>query len=88
MLYGLCFNNFTWDNIGRDEVGEYIVDTCYTADQGYETAVWKTKKDNMIIVERYADREDAEKGHEKWKSFCSINPTRAWSVQFDDYIDF
>ena len=37
-------------------VGRYTIDTCYTVDCGWETAVWKDNYD-MIVVGRYATEE-------------------------------
>lgn len=73
--------------VGRDTVGEFTIDTCYTVDQGWETAVWKGDHD-MIIVGRYATKEDAQEGHDDWCAACLANPTGAWSVQMDCYEEF
>ncbi len=72
------------DAVGHDEVGDYTIDTCYTVDQGWETAVWKGEHD-MIIVGRYASKEDAKRGHDDWCAVCAHNPVKAWSVQCDCY---
>lgn len=70
--------------VGRDEVGEYTIDTCYTLDQGWETAVWKGDAGEIIIVGRYATEEDAKDGHETWCEVCKqLEPSSAWSVQTD-----
>ena len=65
-LFGLMMGE---DNrsevIGRDVIGDYTIDTCYTIDQGWETAVWKGSN-TMIIVGRYDYKEDDQEGHEKW----------------------
>lgn len=69
--------------VGRDEVNNYTIDTCYTVDCGWETAVWY---DNypMIIVARYPDEESAKQGHAAWVDTCTTNmPTHAFSVQTD-----
>ena len=73
--------------VGRDTVGEFTIDTCYTVDQGWETAVWKGNND-MIIVGRYATKEEAQEGHADWRAACAVNPTGAWSVQTDCYEEF
>ena len=73
--------------IGRDVVGDYTIDTCYTIDQGWETAVWKGSNP-MIIVDHYASKEDAQKGHENWCEACKLNPSSAWSVQMECYENF
>lgn len=88
MLFGLMMGE---DNrsevIGRDVVGDYTIDTCYTIDQGWETAVWKSSNP-MIIVGRYASKEDAQEGHENWREICKRNPSSAWSVQMECYENF
>ena len=69
--------------IGRDEVNNYTIDTCYTIDQGWETAVWYMDYP-MIIVARYPDKEMAAQGHNEWVETCTTNcPTHAFSVQTD-----
>lgn len=69
--------------VGRDEVNNYTIDTCYTIDQGWETAVWY-KEYPMIIVARYPDKEMAAQGHQNWVETCTTNqPTHAFSVQTD-----
>ncbi len=70
--------------VGRDTVGRYTIDTCYTVDCGWETAVWKDNYD-MIIVGRYATEKLAREGHSDWCAVCAMNPTTAWSVQTDQY---
>ena len=87
-LFGALFGNYaTAEKVGRDTVGEYTIDTCYTLDQGWETAVWKGSND-MIIVARYPDKESAQEGHEDWVAACALNPTGAGSVQCDEYEEF
>lgn len=73
--------------VGRDEVGDYTIDTCYTLDAGWETAVWKGDGDT-IIVGRYASKEGAAKGHEDWVAVCELCPTQVWSIQYDRYEKF
>lgn len=88
LLFGLFNNNRKeTDVVGNDEVGDYVIDTCYTIDAGYETAVWKDCGD-IIIVQRYPDRKSAEKGHSIWCGVCKLNPTKVWSVQTDRYEEF
>ena len=71
------------ETIGRDEVNNYTIDTCYTIDQGWETAVWYMDYP-MIIVARYPDKEMATQGHNEWVETCTTNcPTHAFSVQTD-----
>ena len=70
--------------IGRDAVGKFTIDTCLTADQGWETAVWVGSYD-MIIVGRYPTKRAARKGHKDWCSACKLNPVMAYSVQNEQY---
>lgn len=71
------------DVVGRDEVNNYTIDTCYTIDQGWETAVWYMEYP-MVIVARYPDKETAQQGHNNWVETCRENcPTHAFSVQTD-----
>ena len=39
LIFGIVYNDHDSDLIGRDQVDDYTIDTCLTADQGYETAV-------------------------------------------------
>ena len=88
MLLGLLCNNYaTADKVGRDVVGEYIIDTCDTVDCGWETAVWKSDNpDNMVIVARYHNKDEASAGHSEWVKYCAKHkPTEVLSVQTDVY---
>lgn len=83
IFYGIQFGNYEKaDKVGRTTTNGYTVDTCDTVDQGWETAVWYGENE-IVIVERYADKETATQGHAKWVEFCKGNPTEVWSVQFD-----
>lgn len=64
----------------KSKVGDYTVDSCYTFDCGYETAIWY-KSNSMVIVEYYNSKEDMAKGHKKWCEFCKDNPKEVYSVQ-------
>lgn len=71
------------ENLGkvlRTTVNDYTIDSCYTFDEGYETAIWY-KDNDMVIVQRYGSEEDMKKGHQKWCNFCKNNPKRVFSVQ-------
>lgn len=87
-IYSTLFGLFMGEEnrgevVGRDEINDYTVDTCYTVDQGWETAVWY-KDYPMIIVARYPDKEMATQGHNEWIETCTTNrPTHAFSVQTD-----
>ncbi len=64
----------------RTQIENYTIDSCYTFDEGYETAIWYEDND-MVIVERYRTEEDMKIGHEKWCEFCKDNPKKVFSVQ-------
>ena len=60
LLFGIMNNNYeTAEKVGRTQVGPFTVDTCHTADCGWETAIWKNSNP-MIIVARYNTKEEAE----------------------------
>lgn len=91
-IYSIMFGAMLGENnrgevVNRDTINDYTIDTCYTIDQGWETAVWKGSNP-MIIVDRYASKEDAQKGHENWCEACKLNPSSAWSVQMECYENF
>ena len=83
-LFGIFANDYDKaEKVGRDKVNNYTIDTCYTIDQGWETAVWYMDY-AMIIVARYPDKETAQQGHNAWIETCRTNtPTHAFSVQTD-----
>lgn len=81
-LFGILFNKRD-KVVGNDTVNGYLIDTCYTMDQGWETAVCY-KENDWIIVARYPNRVMAEQGHKNWVDTCTTNmPTHALSVQTD-----
>ena len=64
----------------KSKIGKYIIDSCWTWDCGYETAIWY-KGCYMVIVERYDNEDDMKKGHDKWCEFCKTKPKEVYSVQ-------
>lgn len=80
------WNNYETRKVENTKIGDYTIDTAYTSDYGYETAIWKYDND-MVIVERYKDREQSEIGHKKWCDFCKTNPEKVYSVQTDQEED-
>lgn len=85
LLFGLFNNNRDLsDLVDRDIIGDYTIDTCYTIDQGYETAIWKGGGD-IVIVQRYPDRKLAESGHKVWCAVCITKPEQVYSVQTERY---
>ena len=87
-LYAMFFDTRSHKErkVEKTCVDNYTVDTCDTADYGYETAIWKDNND-IVIVERYENRTEAENGHKKWVDFCKKHPKSVWSVQLDEEID-
>lgn len=80
LIFGIVYNDHDSDLIGRDQVDDYTIDTCLTADQGYETAVWRGNH-NMVIVARYATKNDAVKALE---TLDGIIDSLDWSGVFID----
>jgi len=75
------------DAVGNDVVDGYTVDTQLTACHGYETGI-KLGEGPLVIVERYADKESAKAGHDKWVSVCvEAHPAKLWSVQSETFED-
>lgn len=73
--------------VENTKVNNYTIDTAFTSDYGYETAIWKDDNE-MIIVERYDTKEQSVDGHKKWCEFCKTNPKSVFSVQLDEECDF
>ena len=75
--------------VANDTIGDITLDTAYTHDCGYETAIWRGDND-MIICERYPDKIAAIKGHKAWidkvRGWIAAKeiPSTVWSVQTDD----
>lgn len=82
-------NTYEQRLVKNSKVNDYTVDTCYTSDYGYETAIKKFDRD-WVVVERYANKEESKEGHERWCNWCFDNPDAksVYSVQFDDFEDF
>lgn len=62
--------NYDDRKVGRDDYEWGFISTAYVNDGecDYETAVKHEDYDdgNMVIVDKYETKEDAEKGHKKW----------------------
>lgn len=79
------------DVLNTQENG-WTVDTCCAFDSGkWETGIeGPTTDGNFHIAEQYKDRDEAEKGHEKWVAFMRENPNReipninVWETMEDD----
>lgn len=88
LMFGIMNNDYSKaDKVGHDVIGDYTIDTCDTMDQGYETAMWKGDGD-IIIVERYPNKERAEAGHTKWCESAETKPKAVYSVQVDAHVNF
>lgn len=62
--------NYETRKIARDTTNSGLeVSTVYTSDEGYETAL--IDKNGVHPVERYPEKRDAEKGHNKWLDFSN-----------------
>ena len=82
------YGNYESRKVNRTNINDYTIDTAYTSDYGYETAIWKNDSDDMAIVERYEDKSEAIEGHNKWVEFCKTNPSKVWNIQYDEYFEF
>ena len=82
------YGNYENRKVNRTDINGYTIDTAYTSDYGYETAIWKNGQHDMAIVERYADKDKAIEGHNKWVEFCKTNPSKVWNIQTDEYFEF
>ena len=88
LLYSLFASICDYGNheqrcVDNTDVDRYRVDTSYTSDYGYETAVCSDEHD-WIVVERYSTKEEAQKGHDRWVKKCEEEkPTQLWSIQYD-----
>ena len=81
------YGNYESRKVDRTVINDYTIDTTYTSDYGYETAIWE-KDSDIAIVERYEDKSEAIKGHNKWVEFCKTNPSKVWNIQYDEYLEF
>jgi hypothetical protein len=78
-------NNYEDRKVGRDEVNGLIVSTCYTSDQGFETAL--IDKNHVYPVERYTLRRMAVEGHARWCEFAKGNENKITKLGYDDVIE-
>lgn len=90
MLYDFLqdIDNYEERKVSRTELENGLkIDTAYTSDEGYETAISDITED-WFPVERYGTKEESEAGHKKWVEFAKTNPvaiTRVgWSGLLDD----
>lgn len=83
-MYGIIMDKYNYNErvVARDKIENYTIDTAYTSDYGYETAIWKDDND-MVIVERYFDKETSQEGHKKWCELCKLKPEIVYSVQLN-----
>ena len=65
----------------RNKIDNYYVDSCWTFDSGYETAIWTKEKEHIVIVEYYDTKEKMVEGHKKWCEKVKKKPKTAISVQ-------
>ena len=81
------YGNYESRKVDRTVINDYTIDTAYSSDYGYETAIWKNDSD-IAIVERYEDKSEAIEGHNKWVEFCKTNPSKVWNIQYDEYLEY
>ena len=89
-LFSIMSDYGSYENrkVNRTNINDYVIDTAYASDYGYETAIWKNGQHDMAIVERYAYKNKAIEGHNKWVEFCKTNPSKVWNIQYDEYLEF
>ena len=86
-LFGILYSGMgKQDTVGSTQVGDYLIDTCWTVNQGYETAISKLNH-AWVVVQRYATRDEAVKGHSDWMSACALEPEKVWSPQLGIIVD-
>ncbi len=88
LMLGILLNNdkYCRDTRMNSQVGEYTVDTCYTYDDGWETAVWRDEG-RIIVVDYYRNEFAAKLGHKKWVDFMETCPQKVFSVQLEMMCD-
>lgn len=80
--------NYGDRKIDRTEVPGFIVSTCLTSDEGYETAICDAS--GAHPVERYASGNAAANGHKRWVKKMTHNPPKtitklgAWGIIEDE----
>ena len=74
--------------VDNTKINNYTIDTCFCNDTNkYETAI--KKFDNAwVIVEEYDTKEQSQEGHKKWVEFAKTEPTKAYSIQFREDVEF
>jgi hypothetical protein len=66
----------------KEQVGKFKISSCYTSDMGYETAIGYN--DEFYPVERYDNKEECIKGHNKWIEWAKNKPKIIPYLQFDN----
>ena len=89
-LFSIMSDYGSYENrkVNRTNINDYVIDTAYASDYGYETAIWKNGQHDMAIVERYAYKNKAIEGHNKWVEFCKTNPAKVWNIQTEEDFEF
>ena len=83
-------NRKTQEELGRvliDKINNYTIDSCFTSDCGYETAI-KKQNSCWIIVEHYETFEDMKKGHKRYCESVKNNPSGYMDVNIGMYREF
>lgn len=66
----------------RNRIDRYLIDSCYTFDNGYETGITKDTY-HWAIVETYKTFEEMKKGHKKWCKYIEKNKPEVLFDTFD-----
>ena len=74
--------NYEERKTGRDEIDGFIISTCWTTDEGFETAI--IDKNKVHVVERYSNENEAGKGHEKWIRFIREGNRKVKTLGWSD----
>ena len=85
MFSFLTESDYDFRKIGRDEANGLIVSTCYTSDEGYETAILDSI--GAYPVERYTTKKSALSGHAAWVSKISEGLTHVKMLGWLDLVE-
>jgi len=84
---GMLYDN-TYENrlVKNTKLENCTVDTAFTPDTNYfETAIAPNYL-AWIIVDEYATKDEAIKGHDKWVKYMKKKPKKLWGIRLERYI--